>query len=110
MKKCPDIRTLVVSAETKDGFYPTPPALSERLLSGIDWEKIENVLEPQAGKGNIVRAVMEKYVALRGMSSAGSGCVSCPNGFTGLTKRRHTIARYGITASSILSRLRSIGN
>jgi hypothetical protein len=39
--------------------------LSERLLSGIDWEKIENVLEPQAGKGNIVHTVMEKYAALR---------------------------------------------
>lgn len=59
-------RGLVASEEARGGFYPTPPALSERLLSGIDWEKIENVLEPQAGKGNIVHAIMEKYVALRG--------------------------------------------
>ena len=43
-------------------------ALSERLLSGIDWEKIENVLEPQAGKGNIVRTIMERYAGLRGYS------------------------------------------
>ena len=66
MKNRPNVRTLVASGEAKSGFYPTPPALSERLLSGIDWEKVESVLEPQAGKGNIVLAVMEKYVALRG--------------------------------------------
>ena len=61
-------RGLATSEEARGGFYPTPPALSERLLSGIDWEKIENVLEPQAGKGNIVRVAMEKFVALRGYS------------------------------------------
>ena len=60
------IQGLVASEEARGGFYPTPPALSERLLSGIDWEKIETVLEPQAGKGNIVRAAMEKYTTLRG--------------------------------------------
>lgn len=60
------IQGLVASEEARGGFYPTPPALSERLLLGIDWEKVESVLEPQAGKGNIVLAVMEKYVTLRG--------------------------------------------
>ena len=58
-------RSLVASEEARSGFYPTPPDLSEKLLSGIKWEKIENVLEPQAGNGNIVRAIMEKYAALR---------------------------------------------
>ena len=60
------IQGLVASEEARGGFYPTPPALSERLLSGIDWEQVENVLEPQAGKGNIVRAAAQKYAALRG--------------------------------------------
>ena len=55
----------VASKEARGGFYPTPPALSERLLLGINWEHVENVLEPQAGKGNIVRAIMEKYTLLR---------------------------------------------
>ena len=62
------IHSLVASEEARGGFYPTPPALAERLLSGIEWEKVGNVLEPQAGKGNIVRAVMEKFVTLRGYS------------------------------------------
>ncbi len=60
------IQSLVASEAARDGFYPTPPALAERFLSGIEWELVENVLEPQAGKGNIVRAVMQKYVTLRG--------------------------------------------
>ncbi len=58
------IQAIVASEEARSGFYPTPPALAERLLSGIQWETVESVLEPQAGKGNIVRAVMEKYSAL----------------------------------------------
>lgn len=66
MKERPNVRTLVASEETKNGFYPTPPTLSEKLLSGIEWEKVGTVLEPQAGKGNIVHAVMEKYITLRG--------------------------------------------
>lgn len=60
------IQNLAASKEARDGFYPTPPALAEKLLSGIEWETVENVLEPQAGKGNIVRAAVEKYAALRG--------------------------------------------
>lgn len=60
------IQSLIASDEARDGFYPTPPALSEKLLSDIDWEKIETVLEPQAGKGNIIRAITEKYVTLHG--------------------------------------------
>lgn len=66
MKNRPDAHALVASEEAKSGFYPTPPALSERLLLGIDWDKVETVLEPQAGKGNIVRAAIEKYTVLHG--------------------------------------------
>lgn len=58
------IQAIAASEEARGGFYPTPPALSERLLAGIEWGEVGNVLEPQAGKGNIVRAVMEKYTAL----------------------------------------------
>lgn len=61
-----NIHDIVVTEEARDGFYPTPPELADKLLTGIDWRFVENVLEPQAGKGNIVRAVIEKYVALRG--------------------------------------------
>lgn len=43
-----------VETETaKNNFYPTPESVAEKLLKGIDWSKIESVLEPSAGKGEL---------------------------------------------------------
>ncbi len=36
-----------------EDFYPTPDSLLEQILDGLDWEKVNYVLEPSAGKGNI---------------------------------------------------------
>ena len=58
------MKITVQTQEAQKGFYPTPPALAEELLSGIKWETVRCVLEPSAGKGNLVDAVAEKY-ALR---------------------------------------------
>lgn len=41
------------TSEAKKNFYPTPESLATRLLSGIEWYYIENVLEPSAGKGDL---------------------------------------------------------
>lgn len=50
----------VVSYVQEDvGFYPTPPELVEKMLSGVKWHLIETVLEPSAGKGNIVYGILE---------------------------------------------------
>ena len=38
-------------------FYPTPNSLIGKMLSGIDWTRIETVLEPEAGKGDIAHAI-----------------------------------------------------
>lgn len=46
--------------ESRSGFYPTPPALCEALLEGIEWDKIESVLEPSAGKGDLIWAVAKR--------------------------------------------------
>ncbi len=35
-------------------FYPTPETLLEKVLAGIKWSRIHTVLEPSAGKGDIV--------------------------------------------------------
>jgi hypothetical protein len=36
-------------------FYPTPKSLIERMLSKVDYDReIENILEPSAGKGDII--------------------------------------------------------
>lgn len=35
-------------------FYPTPPEVAGRLFAGIDWKKVQTVLEPNAGKGDLL--------------------------------------------------------
>lgn len=37
-----------------DDFYPTPPALIQKLVEGIDLKLAQPILEPSAGKGDIV--------------------------------------------------------
>lgn len=44
-------------------FYPTPEQLLEKITSGLKWEMLNAVLEPSAGKGDIVKFLMEKYEA-----------------------------------------------
>ena len=52
---------ITTTKEANKGFYPTPQALGEKLLDGIDWTKVETVLEPEAGKGDLVKCVMRRY-------------------------------------------------
>lgn len=42
-------------------FYPTPSEVIDRMLSNIDLTKINTVLEPSAGKGDIAKMVIEKH-------------------------------------------------
>lgn len=49
----------VKTTEAQEGFYPTPYKLAMDLVSGIDWDKVQDVLEPSAGKGNLVDAIAE---------------------------------------------------
>ena len=37
-------------------FYPTPPKLISKMLSGLDFKQIRAVLEPSAGKGGLCHA------------------------------------------------------
>lgn len=41
-------------------FYPTPAGLINKMLSGVEFKEINSVLEPSAGKGDIVEAVIDK--------------------------------------------------
>ena len=41
-------------------FYPTPDHLINKMLSGLDFDYIHSILEPSAGKGNIVDKLEEK--------------------------------------------------
>ncbi|MGN1212002.1 MAG: hypothetical protein ACI4TM_09975, partial [Candidatus Cryptobacteroides sp.] len=56
---------IVATAEAEHGFYPTPPEVADLLLEGIELEKSPVVLEPSAGTGNIVHAVLKKFYESR---------------------------------------------
>ena len=49
--------TAITSGENQ--FYPTPKELAQRMLANIDWNKVNTVLEPSAGKGDLVEVVGE---------------------------------------------------
>jgi len=59
------VQDLTLSEESKNGFYPTPPALAEKMLSRLKCEYIQTVLEPSAGKGNLVEALLRKHFVNR---------------------------------------------
>lgn len=41
-------------------FYPTPEHLIDKMLSGLAFDSIHSILEPSAGKGNIVDALKKE--------------------------------------------------
>lgn len=45
--------------DNKD-FYPTPQNLIDKMLCDIDFSMIKSILEPSAGKGDIVEALNKK--------------------------------------------------
>lgn len=44
----------------KDQFYPTPRALADKMLENLDMNYVHSVLEPSAGKGDLVAAIARK--------------------------------------------------
>ena len=48
---------IITTAEAEQGFYPTPEKVAKKLLEGLNLWKYENILEPSAGKGNLVEAL-----------------------------------------------------
>lgn len=53
------IINLVEDKQTSE-FYPTPQSLVEKMLQGVDWAYIQTILEPSAGKGDILREIAKK--------------------------------------------------
>lgn len=47
-----------VEAVSSPDFYPTPPAIAARMVELVGIENGDRVLEPSAGSGNIVQALM----------------------------------------------------
>lgn len=41
-------------------FYPTPATLLDKIFQNVNWKKVQYVLEPSAGKGHIVKYILDK--------------------------------------------------
>ena len=52
-----EVREMLKITGSED-YYPTPESFLKEITNGMDWEHIEYVLEPSAGKGNIVEHVI----------------------------------------------------
>lgn len=50
----------LVEDEKTSEFYPTPRALAEKMVEHTDWKTVRTILEPSAGKGDILKAVARK--------------------------------------------------
>lgn len=46
-----------VQDEEKSEFYPTPAGLAQKMIEGIQWSHIGSILEPSAGKGDLLREI-----------------------------------------------------
>jgi len=52
---------LVSTIEAEEGFYPTPEKVAKKLLEGLEFYRIKTVLEPSAGKGNLVDVLSREF-------------------------------------------------
>lgn len=52
---------IITTAEAEQGFYPTPEKVAKKLLAGLNLWKYANILEPSAGKGNLVDALSREF-------------------------------------------------
>lgn len=51
--------THLTTTEGKDQFYPTPPEFAARMLDKIDVWDVRSILEPSAGKGDLIKAYIK---------------------------------------------------
>lgn len=49
------VKTLPMGDST--GFYPTPADIVGKMYACVDWEGVETVLEPSAGKGDLINNI-----------------------------------------------------
>ena len=54
-----DIKYLPIDINSE--FYPTPSWLAGKMFSGINWYEIDTLLDPEAGKGDLVKYANKVY-------------------------------------------------
>ena len=46
--------------ESDHEFYPTPPEIAGKLLAAVDWNRVETILEPSAGRGDLLKYAIRR--------------------------------------------------
>jgi len=52
---------IITTEEAREGFFPTPQELAAQMLEDVDWRMIHTILEPSAGKGDLVLSIAREY-------------------------------------------------
>lgn len=45
-------------SENSDDFFPTPPVLAGKMIAKANWKNVQTILEPSAGKGDLVESIL----------------------------------------------------
>lgn len=51
------VTDIISTPQAEKGFYPTPPSVASKMLDGLDLRYVHSVLEPSAGKGDLINAI-----------------------------------------------------
>lgn len=65
----------IVENEQTSEFYPTPESLVKKMLEGIDLAYIHTILEPSAGKGDILREIAKEENSYRNRADFDVDCI-----------------------------------
>lgn len=57
------VTDIISTPQAEKGFYPTPLDVAYKMLDGIDWLCIQSVLEPSAGKGDLIACMMRSRIS-----------------------------------------------
>lgn len=70
----PDVKAYVEDRQTSE-FYPTPEKLVHRMLGKIKWDPVEAILEPSAGKGDILRGLATAAIRKTQLNRLSIDCI-----------------------------------
>lgn len=59
------VSSAFLPGDDNGSFFPTPKKLAGKMLAKVDWRKVDSILEPSAGKGDLIEAVESFITAQR---------------------------------------------
>jgi 16S rRNA A1518/A1519 N6-dimethyltransferase RsmA/KsgA/DIM1 with predicted DNA glycosylase/AP lyase activity len=69
-------------------FYPTPPALIDKMLACVDFEQVEEILEPSAGDGAIVWAIADRFCSRYNRREKPVDCIELDENLRAILRHR----------------------